>query len=121
MEKFNSIFKHILKISEVNVINEYENYLLSLVHEIGLKLRCSATTTAIRCIRYSSFTIDQALLMKHWNLQYVLENIKECNSAYQRICSLPSFLTKQSYFENDQNKNNYKSFGKLYNFSKICI
>lgn len=89
-------------IIEVNVINEYESYLLSLIHEIGLKLRCSATCTAIRCIRYSSFTIQQALLMKHWNLQYVLENMRECNSSYKQMSRLPSFITEQSYFESNQ-------------------
>jgi len=92
----------IFQISEVNVINEYESYLLSLVHEIGLKLRCSASCTAIRCIRYSSFTIHQALLMKHWNLQFVLENIRECNSSYKKMSKLPSFITEQSYFESNK-------------------
>lgn len=95
--------KFIFTISEVNIINEYENYLLSLVHEIGLKLRCSATSTAIRCIRYSSFTIDQALLMKHWNLQFVLNSIKQCNSSYRKMSELPSFISEESYFENNQN------------------
>ncbi|VVC35893.1 Pseudouridine synthase, catalytic domain,Pseudouridine synthase II, N-terminal [Cinara cedri] len=93
-------------IVEVNIINEYENYLLSLVHEIGLKLRCSAACTAIRCIRYSSFTIDQALLMKHWNLQFVLDNIRECNSVYAKMRKLPSFITEESYFENKANQMN---------------
>lgn len=100
----NNIENLFYNISEVNVINEYEDYLLSLVHEIGLKLRCSATCTAIRCIRYSSFTIEQALLMKHWNLQFVLDNIRECNSSYRKMRELPSFITEQSYFENNQSK-----------------
>jgi tRNA U55 pseudouridine synthase TruB len=95
--------KFVFKISEVNVINEYESYLLSLVHEIGLKLRCSATCTALRCIRYSSFNINQALLMKHWNLQYVLDNIKECNSSYDKINHLSAFVAEQSQLETNQN------------------
>lgn len=99
----NNNVEFIFKISEVNVINEYEDYLLSLVHEIGLKLRCSATCTALRCIRYSSFNINQALLMKHWNLQYVLNNIKECNSSYSKMDHLSSFLTEQSRSETNQN------------------
>ncbi|XP_050525373.1 pseudouridylate synthase TRUB2, mitochondrial [Daktulosphaira vitifoliae] len=82
---------------EVNIINEYENYLLSLVHEIGLKLRCSATCTAIRCIRYSAFNIEQALLNKHWNLEYILKNMKECNAMYKKLYKLPSFLTNTSF------------------------
>jgi len=99
----NFAYKFAFEISEVNIINEYEDYLLSLVNEIGLKLRCSATCTAVRCIRYSSFTINQALLMKHWNLKFVLDNIKECNSSYNKMCQLPSFITEQSHIENNQN------------------
>lgn len=96
----------LFKIPEVNVINEYENYLLSLVHEIGLKLRCSATCTALRCIRYSSFNINQALLMKHWSLQYVLDNIKECNSSYNKINHSSAFVSEQSQLEINQNMTN---------------
>lgn len=73
-----------------------------MVNEIGLKLRCSATCTALQCIRYSSFTIDQSLLMKHWNLQCVLNNIEQCNSSYRKMCNLPSVITEQSHIENNQ-------------------
>ncbi|XP_050424537.1 pseudouridylate synthase TRUB2, mitochondrial [Adelges cooleyi] len=89
---------------EVNIINEYENYLLSLVHEIGLKLRCSATCTAIRCIRYSAFNIEQALLKKHWTLEYVLNNLVKCNLEYNKLRNLPAFLTDQKYLKEDNKR-----------------
>jgi len=40
--------------------------------------------------------------MKHWNLQFVLENMRECNSSYKKMSELPSFITEQSYFESNQ-------------------
>lgn len=40
--------------------------------------------------------------MKHWNLQFVLQNMKECDSSYKQMSELPSFITEQSYFESNQ-------------------
>lgn len=40
--------------------------------------------------------------MKHWNLQYVLNNIEQCNSIYRKIRKLPSVITEQANIENYQ-------------------
>ena len=65
-------------ISEIQCINEYETYLKSLIHEIGAKLRSTAHCTGIQCIRHSYFTLENALLRKHWTLQHIITNMEEC-------------------------------------------
>lgn len=42
--------------------------------------------------------------MKHWNLQFVLDNITECNATYQKMRELPTFISEESYFETNQNR-----------------
>ncbi|KAL7639273.1 UNVERIFIED_CONTAM: hypothetical protein RMT77_009762 [Armadillidium vulgare] len=60
---------------EVSCINEYEENLRKLLHEIGLLLKTNATTSKIHCIRYGPFTVDDALLAKHWRLEHINDNI----------------------------------------------
>jgi len=72
---FLNLFLTIL--SEVQCINEHEVYLKTLVHDIGMQLHSVATCTGLQCIRYDSFTLEHALLRKHWTLQYLMENMAE--------------------------------------------
>lgn len=65
---------------EIQCVNEYETYLTHLIHEIGLKLHSTAHCTGIQCIRHSRFTLEHTLLMKHWNLQNILENMEMCET-----------------------------------------
>jgi tRNA U55 pseudouridine synthase TruB len=68
-------FPYIL--SEVQCINEYETYLTTLVHDIGMQLHSVATCTGLQCIRYDSFTLEHALLRKHWTLQFLMVNMAQ--------------------------------------------
>jgi tRNA U55 pseudouridine synthase TruB len=61
----------------VQCINEYETYLTTLVHDIGLQLHSVATCTSLQCIRYDSFTLEHALLRKHWTLQFLMDNMAQ--------------------------------------------
>lgn len=63
---------------ELSCIHETENFLLQLVHEIGLHLRSCAICHRVRLIRYGLFNTDLALLRKHWTLEYILRNIQDC-------------------------------------------
>ncbi|XP_037291750.2 pseudouridylate synthase TRUB2, mitochondrial isoform X1 [Rhipicephalus microplus] len=63
---------------ELSCIHETEDYLLQLVHEIGLHLRSCAICHRVRLIRYGLFNTDLALLRKHWTLEYILRNIEDC-------------------------------------------
>ena len=65
-------------VTEVHAINEHSDYLVELVHELGLELKASAVSKLVRRIRYGHFTLTHALLRKHWTLQAILENIDFC-------------------------------------------
>lgn len=64
---------------EIQSINENEMYLRTIIFEIGTKLKSSATCENIRCIRHACFTVDHALLRKHWSLQNIVDNLKTCS------------------------------------------
>ncbi|KAI4459447.1 pseudouridine synthase-related [Holotrichia oblita] len=63
---------------EIQCINEYEMYLKSLIHDIGMKMNSSAHCISLQCIRHSYFTLDHALLHRQWNLQNILKNMEQC-------------------------------------------
>ncbi|XP_066993412.1 pseudouridylate synthase TRUB2, mitochondrial [Anabrus simplex] len=77
---------------EIHSMNEYEDYLKTLIHEIGLQLHSVATCTAVRCIKYSHFSLEYALLRKHWHLQHILNNLILC----QEIIDKYKYLTNQT-------------------------
>ncbi|GLV38022.1 uncharacterized protein CBL_07820 [Carabus blaptoides fortunei] len=66
---------------EVQCINEYEQYLRALIHEIGVQMHTTAHCTAVQCIRHSHFTLHHALLQKHWTLQHLLDNMSTCRAV----------------------------------------
>jgi tRNA U55 pseudouridine synthase TruB len=63
---------------EVHVINENPMYLLELVNGIGLSMRSVACVSKMRCTRYGNFTVEQALLRKHWSVEHIINNIQMC-------------------------------------------
>ncbi|VEN49202.1 unnamed protein product [Callosobruchus maculatus] len=77
---------------EIQCINEYETYLVGLIHEIGVRLHSTAHCTAIKCIRHSYFNLDHALLSRHWDLKNILQNIRMCN----RILAENEHVLKQT-------------------------
>ncbi|PSN49976.1 putative tRNA pseudouridine synthase 2 [Blattella germanica] len=62
---------------EVQCINEHEMYLRTLIHDVGMQARSTATCTGLQCIRYDCFTLEHALLRKHWRLQFIIDNVKQ--------------------------------------------
>ncbi|XP_075227578.1 pseudouridylate synthase TRUB2, mitochondrial [Lycorma delicatula] len=73
---------------EVQCINENELYLMTLIHQLGYKLHSSATCTQIQCIRYTVFTVEDALLRKHWTLQNIIDNLSKCNKTVEKYKDL---------------------------------
>lgn len=71
-------------ISEIHAVNESEAYLGILIHEIALNLRTVAHCTQIRCIRQSHFTLDDALVRRHWNVESILNNMTRCQQIIQK-------------------------------------
>lgn len=62
----------------MQVINEAEAFLAELVAEIGLALRSTARCTGIRLLNFGPFSVDHALLSKHWDLENLIENVDTC-------------------------------------------
>lgn len=80
---------------EMNCVNENEDFMINIIAQAGIKLRTEATCTSMRCIRYGNFTLNDALLRKHWKLEHVIDNIKRCDQLYNELdmSSLPENLT----------------------------
>nr|CAG4641908.1 EOG090X0AGI [Eurycercus lamellatus] len=73
---------------EIHCINENEHYLSLLVHDLGLSLKTSAVCEQIRCIRYGCFTVEDALLRKHWSMEHFPQHM------VQNWETLSTYLTK---------------------------
>jgi mitochondrial mRNA pseudouridine synthase TRUB2 len=80
-----------LKFLEIHAVNESESYLGILIHEIALHLKTVAHCTQIRCIRQSHFTLEDALLRRHWNIENILANMQRCQSL---VNSHPEMLNQ---------------------------
>ncbi|XP_012253904.2 pseudouridylate synthase TRUB2, mitochondrial [Athalia rosae] len=65
---------------ELVCINEYEMYLKTLIHDIGIQLHSVATCTKIQCFKYGLFTSEHALLQKHWDVRNILANMELCQT-----------------------------------------
>ncbi|KAK4290121.1 hypothetical protein Pmani_036963 [Petrolisthes manimaculis] len=78
---------------EVSCINETGQYLHTLIHDLGITLKTNAVCTQTRCIRYGPWTLQHALLRKHWSLEHIINNMAECRPLVHSItpCS-PSLV-----------------------------
>lgn len=62
--------------SEIVCINEDEKYFTTLINELGMELRSTATCSQIQCFQYGLFNLNHALLSKHWNLQNIMKSLE---------------------------------------------
>lgn len=60
---------------EVTVVNETDEFLSQLVHEVGIMNRTTAYTESIRRVKLGIFTIDDCLTDRDWHLQSFMDNI----------------------------------------------
>lgn len=63
--------------------NEYDQYLWTLVHDLGRQLKSSAHCTGVQCIRQGKFDVNIALLRKHWQLEHIAENMDRCRQVLE--------------------------------------
>ncbi|XP_003699887.1 pseudouridylate synthase TRUB2, mitochondrial [Megachile rotundata] len=63
---------------EIVCVNEDDMYLKTIIHELGMQLHSTATCTQVLCIQDGLFTINNALLPKHWSLKNIIENMYLC-------------------------------------------
>lgn len=61
-------------VPEMTVLNEKEDFLVGFIHDFGIRLHTAAVTTKIRCIKYGPFTLDMALLPKHYDPENIINN-----------------------------------------------
>ncbi|CAD7012956.1 mitochondrial mRNA pseudouridine synthase Trub2 [Ceratitis capitata] len=69
---------------EIHAINECEEYLASLINEVGIELRTVAHCTSIRCIRHGHYGVETSLLRHGWNLRGVVKNMREQRQVLQK-------------------------------------
>ena len=78
---------------EIVSINENEMYLKTLIHDLGMQLRSTATCTQILCVQNGLFSIKHALLMKHWGIKGIVESMHMCGRI---IDENPDVLQQES-------------------------
>lgn len=90
---------------EIHACNETEAYLGILVHEIAINLKSVANCIQIRCIRESHFTLDDALVKRHWNVESVLGSLKRCKDIMAKHPEIlkPVTPTLEEIRKNDEN------------------
>lgn len=57
---------------------------MNVIHNLGVSMKCFATCTGLRCVRQGCFTVEHALLKKHWKLQHIIDNTKLCLDVLQK-------------------------------------
>ncbi|GFX16721.1 mitochondrial mRNA pseudouridine synthase Trub2 [Trichonephila clavipes] len=80
---------------EIQCINETDTYLAELVHQIGVYLKSSAVCVQLRRTQFGYFTLEHALLRKHWTLEHILNNITLC----KQILGKDSYVPSTAHFE----------------------
>lgn len=65
---------------EIVCVNEDDMYLKTIIHDVGMQLHSTATCTQVLCIQDGLFTINDALLPKHWSLKNIISNMKLCQT-----------------------------------------
>ncbi|XP_034841543.1 pseudouridylate synthase TRUB2, mitochondrial [Maniola hyperantus] len=69
---------------EIQCVNEYDKYLWTLVHDLGVQLKTVAYCTGVQCIRQGKFDLRLALLRKHWQMDHLLNNMDECRQILEQ-------------------------------------
>ncbi|KOC66052.1 putative tRNA pseudouridine synthase 2 [Habropoda laboriosa] len=65
---------------EIVCTQEYDMYLKTIVHDLGMALRTNATCVQIQCIQDGLFNKKHALLTKHWTLEHIMDNMQMCRA-----------------------------------------
>lgn len=67
------------------------------MHEIGCSLETLACTRSLRRVRQGPFSLDHALLDKHFNLISVIRNILMCNRIVEYTLRENPKIVKVNY------------------------
>lgn len=80
-------------VSEIHAIHENEEYMGTLINEIGIEMRSVAHCTQIRCIRQAHFTLDDAVVRRNWDAENIISNITRCR---KKLLEHPEMLDQSS-------------------------
>lgn len=69
--------------TEIQSVNEYDKYLWTLVHDLGVQLKTAAHCVGVQCIRQGKFDLSYALLRKHWQLEHFMDNMLKCQQLLE--------------------------------------
>ncbi|XP_050743881.1 pseudouridylate synthase TRUB2, mitochondrial isoform X2 [Drosophila biarmipes] len=61
---------------ELHSINETQDYLTALVHDLALELRTAAHCSQLRCVRHAHFDVRDSLLRNSWHLPGIIKNLR---------------------------------------------
>ncbi|CAK9812699.1 Pseudouridylate synthase TRUB2, mitochondrial [Anthophora quadrimaculata] len=78
---------------EIVCTQEYDMYLKTVIHDIGMKLHTNATCIQIQCVQDGVFNINDALLPKHWTLDNIVHNMQICQDVINKN---PNLLKPES-------------------------
>lgn len=66
---------------EIQCINETGKFLLKIFNDVSEDLKSAAVVTRIRRVQWGCFSLDHALLKKHWNAENIAQAISYCGPA----------------------------------------
>ncbi|XP_022109803.1 probable tRNA pseudouridine synthase 2 [Acanthaster planci] len=61
---------------EIECVKESSQYLRKIVHDLAQDMKTCAVATQVRRTRDGPFTVEHALLRKHWSLPYIAEALR---------------------------------------------
>ena len=82
----------LLEVQCVDMNQDDQQSLVTLVQEIAIKCKTVCHVTSIRCAALGPWNTDHALLHKHLSLQNVLNNISENRRLYKEFIAKPCTL-----------------------------
>lgn len=71
--------------SDVQCVNETQQFLRKLIHEVGLELRTTAVCTKVRRTRDGPFKMDHALTHQHWTADDIVAAVSKFHRTTQKI------------------------------------
>ncbi|XP_038826507.1 mitochondrial mRNA pseudouridine synthase Trub2-like [Salvelinus namaycush] len=74
---------------EVQCLNETQQYLCRILHEVGLELCSTAVCKGVRRTRDGPFTVQHALTRRHWTAPGVIQAIQQSRKARKSKSTQP--------------------------------
>uniref|UniRef100_A0A6G1SLX5 Putative tRNA pseudouridine synthase 2 n=1 Tax=Aceria tosichella TaxID=561515 RepID=A0A6G1SLX5_9ACAR len=73
---------------EVTIVNETENLLAQIPHDVGQMLRSAAYTESIRRVKFGPFDVIDSLTDKDWDLQSIIKHFSAYLEDHHKVTNL---------------------------------